>query len=442
MGRQEFSQDQLFYAFDLDAVVPDDHLLRGIDVFLDLSDQRQHLKPFYSQTGRPSVDPELLIRMLIVGYAFGIRSERRLCEEVRLNLAYRWFCRLGIEDTIPDHSTFSKNRTGRFRDGGLFRNLFDTVLEWCIEEGLVRGEGFAVDASIIPADANRRRGQTPEEIVSGKHEVSEAVTDYLAALDDDAKPSKVVSLTDPEARMTAAKGGPAFYAYSANYLIDLQVGIVVDTETTQALRTDEVEASRTMLDRTREQFGLHPERLAADTAYGSGPMLNWLLEERAIEPHIPVWDKTEPAPGRLAISKFKWDGEAGLYTCPQGNVLTTNGTIGKDNTRSYLARTADCRVCPLKETCTPKQPQKVIRRSIYEEAREYVRSLTDTPAYEQSRDDRKKVEMSFAQLKRTLGIKRLRLRGLANAADELMLGAIALNLRKLARMAWKPPRSA
>ncbi len=440
MGQQEFSQDQLFYSFNLEAIVPDDHILRGIDQHLDLSSQREHLKSFYSHTGRPSVDPELLIRMLIIGYAFGIRSERRLCEEVRLNLAYRWFCRLGIEDPIPDHSTFSKNRCGRFREGGLLRHLFDAVLLRCIDEGLVGGEGFAVDASIIAADANRQRTLTPEEIASGKHEVGQAVTDYIAALDDDAKPSKIVSLTDPEARWTAAKGGPAFHAYSANYLIDLQAGIIVDTETTQALKTDEVEASKTMLDRTREQFGLHPERLAADTAYGTGPMLDWLLEQRAIEPHIPVWDKAVTKPGRLPITDFKWEPEADRYVCPKGKFLTSNGNISKENTRTYLTRVADCRECPLKMECCPHKPHRIIKRSIYEEARAYARSLADTPSYLQSRDDRKKVEMSFAQLKRTLNITRLRLRGLMNAADELMLGAIALNLRKLAKMGWKPPK--
>jgi len=208
----------------------------------------------------------------------------------------------------------------------------------CIDEGLVGGEGFAVDASIIAADANRQRTLTPEEIASGKHEVGQAVTDYIAALDDDAKPSKIVSLTDPEARWTAAKGGPAFHAYSANYLIDLQAGIIVDTETTQALKTDEVEASKTMLDRTREQFGLHPERLAADTAYGTGPMLDWLLEQRAIEPHIPVWDKAVTKPGRLPITDFKWEPEADRYVCPKGKFLTSNGNISKENTRTYLTR--------------------------------------------------------------------------------------------------------
>ena len=157
MGRDEKDQGQFFYAFDLEDHIPKDHLLRSIDHFLDLSGLHDHLAPYYSHTGRPSIDPELMMRMLIVGYCYGIRSERQLCEEVKLNLAYRWFCRLSIEDTVPEHSTFSKNRHGRFRDADTFRFVFEQVLERCITEGLVGGEGFAIDASIVKADASRRR---------------------------------------------------------------------------------------------------------------------------------------------------------------------------------------------------------------------------------------------------------------------------------------------
>lgn len=168
IGQQAGVHDQLFYSFNLDSHIPSDHLLRRIDRFLDLSDLRRHLAPFYSHTGRPAIDPELMIRMLIVGYCFGIRSERRLCEEVHLNLAYRWFCRLGLEDVVPEHWTFSKNRHGRFRASGAFRRLFDEVVRRCMAAGLVKGEGFAVDASVIAADANRQRGVPSSEAIDWK----------------------------------------------------------------------------------------------------------------------------------------------------------------------------------------------------------------------------------------------------------------------------------
>jgi transposase len=184
MGQQSGHQDQLFYSFNLESHVPADHLFRGVDRFLDLGELRQHLAPFYSHTGRPSIDPQLLIRMLIVGYCFGIRSERRLCEEVHLNLAYRWFCRLGLEGSAPDHSTFSKNRHGRFRDSDTLRFVFEQVLERCVREGLVGGEGFAIDASLVKADANRQRGVPGTEADwSDRASISRPVREYLAALD-------------------------------------------------------------------------------------------------------------------------------------------------------------------------------------------------------------------------------------------------------------------
>ncbi len=253
MGEQGGNQERLFYSFNLEDHVPADHLLRGVDHFLDLSELRQHLATYYSSTGRPSIAPELMIRMLIIGYCFGIRSERRLCEEVHLNLAYRWFCRLGLEDTIPDHSTFSKNRHGRFRESDTFRHVFESMLRRCMTEGMVGGEGFAIDASVVRADANRARGVPGAEAMNWKSGdgASRAVREYVAGLEaanPTDTPPKSVSLTDPAARYTAAPGGPAFYAYSTNYLVDVDAGIIVDVEATPAVRTDEVNATRAMID--------------------------------------------------------------------------------------------------------------------------------------------------------------------------------------------------
>src|SRR6266851_3880010 len=235
MGERQVMQSALFYEFSVETHVPADHMLRSIDRFVDLGDVRAHLAPFYSSTGRPSIDPELLIRILIVGYCFGIRSERRLCEEIHLNLAYRWFCRLGLEGAVPDHSTFSKNRHGRFRDSNLLRHLFEDVVRRCIEEGLVGGEGFAVDASLIKADASRQRGVTGSDGLPPTL-VSRAIDEYLAVLDDAAFGAatevtpKFISPADPAARWTGAHGGQAFFAYSDNYLIDLDHAVIVDVE--------------------------------------------------------------------------------------------------------------------------------------------------------------------------------------------------------------------
>lgn len=452
------NQDQLFYAFNLEDHIPRDHLLRGINGFLDLSTLRQHLAPFYSHTGRPSIDPELMIRMLIIGYCFGIRSERRLCEEVHLNLAYRWFCQLGLEDKIPDHSTFSKNRHGRFRESETFRHVFETVLRRCMTEGLVGGEGFAVDASVIKADANRANVTTPEEPKEwpGGDRPSRAVRNYLAALEEtnpihsDAASTatpRVISLSDPQARYTAAPGGPAFFAYSTNYLIDLNAGIIMDVEATPAHRTQEVESTKTMVQRVEDRFDIKPTRLVGDTAYGTAPMLNWMVNEKNIAPHVRVWDRTQRKDETLSSSEFQWNEEANEYLCPEGSPLKSNwrpfktprAHVTQADTIIYRASQHDCGACSRKSECCPSTPHRKIARSIHEDARDVARKIAQTDAFKQSGRQRKKVEMLFAHLKRILKLDRLRLRGLVGAQDEFILAATAQNLRRMAK--WLMPRN-
>jgi transposase len=379
MGRLKSDQGRLFYKFDLGDAVPEDHLVRRIDAALDLSWLRSELAPHYSSMGRPSIDPELMIRMLVVGYVFAIRSERLICREVQVNLAYRWFCRLGIEDAIPDHSAFSRARNERFREGDVFRRVFERVVEACIAAGLVGGEGFAVDASLIAADANKQRSIAGRDWRRDRDpkRSSRAVKEYLATLDDTAWGAasevvpKFVSPSDPAAQWTGAHKGPAFFAYSDNYLIDVKFGVIVDVEASRAIRQAEVGAAKTMIERTEVRFGLKPERLVGDTAYRASKL--------------------------------------------------------------------DCDVCPLKPQCCPKEPARKIPRDIHERARDVARSLADTEAFEQSRRERKKIEMRFAHLKRILKLGRLRLRGPRGAQDEFVLAAIAQNLRRLASLAVRPP---
>jgi len=379
--------------------------------------------------------------MLIIGYSFGIRSERRLCEEVHLNLAYRWFCCVGLENAVPDHSSFSKNRHGRFRESEAFRHLFETVLRRCMVEGLVRGEGFATDASIIKADAQRQRGKPGDEAIDwgNPKEATRPVREYLAALEETNAPEtppKAVSLTDPSASWTAA-GGPAFYAYSDNYLVDLQAGIIVDVEASSVNKAAEVNATRTMIDRVEERFDMRPARLVGDTNYGTAPMLGWLVGEKRIEPHVPVWDKSDRQDGTLSRSDFTFDPERDRYECPQGKHLTTTARVHSDDMVRYRASTYDCQDCALKPKCCPNTPARRISRSVYESARDVARDLENTDRYRQSRKDRKKVEMLFAHLKRILKLDRLRLRGLSGAQDEFLLAATAQNLRRMAK--WLTP---
>jgi transposase len=409
MGQQAVAQDRLFYSFNLDAHVPPDHLLRQIDHVLDLGELRQHLAPFYSNTGRPSVDPELMIRMLIIGYCFAIRSERRLCEEVHLNLAYRWFCRLGLEDTVPEHSTFSKNRHGRFRASGVFRWLFDEVVRRCMVAGLVKGEGFAVDASVVAADASRQRRVSSEAMEwKDRSRSTRAVREYLEALDaeseDQALP-KNISLTDPQARRTAAPGGPAFYAYSTNYLIDTEHAVIVDVAATTAHRTAEVEVTKAM--------------------------------------------KTQRSDDTFSSSDFQWDEQTDEYRCPGGNALRREWRafkhprthITKADTIIYRSSKSDCAGCSMKNRCCPNTPIRKIARSVHESARDVARRLSTSDLYRRSRRERKKVEMLFAHLKRILKLDRLRLRGLSGASDEFTLAATAQNLHRFAKLMSQGPPS-
>jgi hypothetical protein len=343
---------------------------------------------------------------------------------------------------VPDHSTFSKNRHGRFRDSDAFRHVFETVVGRCIEEGLVGGEGFAVDASLIAADANKQRSVSSAEHTDWRSLAASrrAVREYLDTLDQAAWGAasetvpKFVSPADPAAQWTGAHKGHAFFAYADNYLIDLKTPVIVDVEATRAIRQAEVGAARTMIDRTADRFGLKPERLAADSAYGSAPSLDWLVKTKGIAPHIPVLDKSRRDDGTFSRSDFQFDEARNIYVCPAAKTLTTRGTIVSDDQVLYRASKFDCTPCPLKSQCCPKEPVRKIPRSIFEQSRDVVRSLVGTELYERSRRDRKKIEMLFAHLKRIIGLRRLRLRGPTGAKDEFLLAATAQNLRKLAKL--------
>jgi transposase len=410
---------------------------------------RAQLAPYYSHTGRPSIDPELMIRMLVIGYCYGIRSERRLCEEVRLNLAYRWFCRLGLEEAIPDHSAFSRARHGRFRDADILRKVFEQTVKTCMDKGLVGGEGFATDASIIRADANRQNhidGGDDHDWTGGAggggSGPSRAVSEYLKGLDREAAPPKEISLSDPASRLTAAVGRPAFFGWCTNYLIDVKHAVIMDVAATPALRTAEVNATKAMIDRVEQRFGMKPKRLIGDTAYGTAEMLAWMVKEKNIEPHVPVWDKGDRTDGTFNRSDFVFDAASNSLTCPSGKRLLQfhrtyqreRSGVTKANMRLYRASKHDCDVCPLKQRCCPGQPMRKVMRSVHEEARDVARAVNATPEFEQSRRERKKVEMLFAHLKRILKLDRLRLRGPSGAHDEFTLAATAQNLRKLAKL--------
>jgi len=447
MGRQMTDQTRLFYEFNLDDRIPPNHLLRRMNGFVSdvLAGIHESLERYYSHTGRPSIDPELMIRMLIVGYCYGIRSERQLCDDVALNLAYRWFCRLDLDDEVPDHSTFSKNRHGRFRESDLLRDVFERVVAACMVAGLVKGEAFAIDASVIEADASRYHGEAPAQIDwNDPQRQTRAVREFLEALDPEPapnrKPPKVISPSDPASAWTAKANKRVQFGYGLNYLIDNENAIIVDVEATPARTYDEVAATKTMLQRTGQRFALKPDRLAADTAYGTSRLLAWLIAHN-IEPHIPVWERKHRNDGTFQRSDFAYDRQRDVYVCPNGQILKTAGTVHDGRVRNFLSNPSDCRACPLKDRCT-RAPFRKIARDINEDARDHARALAATDVFAQSSNERKKVEMRFGHLKTHHRFERMRLRGLSGARDEFHLAAIVQNLKTMATKQSEPARMA
>jgi IS5 family transposase len=407
-----------------------------------------------------------MIRMLMVGYCYGIRSERRLCEEVRLHLAYRWFCKLDLDDGVPHHSTFSVNRLGRFRDSDILRHVFERVVAACMAAGLVKGEGFAVDATVIEANASRYHGKAPDELDwTDAQRQQLAVAEYLAAIDAEAqaaaevngsnstgggsdtdpkqkpdrKPPKVISPSDPQSAWTAKANKRVLFGYGLNYLVDIKHAVIVDVEATPARTYDEVTATKTMIERTERRFNLRPKRLAADTAYGIDRFLGWLVKEKKITPHIPVWEKGERGDGTFSRADFIFDKRRNIYSCPAGKTLTTTGNVSTDHGIRYMASLLDCRACALKPKCCPNMLSRRIVRYMNEDARDIARRKMKTKAFFRSRNERKKVEMRFAHLKTHHGFERLRLRGLSGARDEFHLAAIIQNLKTMAVRLLGPP---
>jgi IS5 family transposase len=386
-----------------------------------------------------------MVRMLLVGYCYSIRSERRLCQEVKVNLAYRWFCGLGLEDKVPHHSTFSVNRLGRFRESDILRKVFEEVVCGCMAAGLVGGEGFAVDASVIEADASRfQRVEGAEVDWTPEQRASRPVQEYLSALESETppinpdQPPKALSPSDPSAAWTRRGRHKVMFGYSLNYLIDMEQAVILDVEATPTRISKEVDATETMIERVEERFALKPDHVAGDVAYGTGEMLGWLVAQE-IDPHIPVWDRSEvAAKGKFPRADFTYDKARDLYICPGGKELKTSGTVHDGTTIKYIAKRSDCAICPLKPQCTTGRERR-LSRDVNQEARDYTQALMQSEAYGVSSTDRKKIERLFGEAKHILSLVRLRLRGLTGARDEFLMAATVQNLKRLAQHSTIPP---
>lgn len=441
MGQHDRSE-ALFYYFRLEDQIPETHLLRLIEKHISFAFVREQLKDRYSETGRPSIDPELLLRILLIGYLYGISSERKLVEELRMHLAWRWFTGLGFDQEIPHHSTFSKNRHGRFRESKIFEQLFEEIVRQCVAVGLVRGENLSVDGSFVEANA-AKESRIPREQLVEAAQVNHTVRQYMAELEqqnpveEPAHQQDRVSTTDPDSTYATKGGTPARLGYYDNYLVDNHSCVIVGVQATAARMSQETVAAQEMIARFLQWQGRAPVSVGADATYGNGEFVQWLLD-RGITPYMRTRDsalrKKSPFYGP---ERFTYQPESNSYRCPAGEQLNYVGLNVRNRAHAYIGSRKRCGACSLKTQCTSGQ-YKYLAIHMHETARQRARELANTPGFASAQRARKKVEALFAELKNQIGLRRLRLRRLKFVREQFFLAAAAQNIKRLVRFLSQP----
>jgi len=448
-GRQN-PQPALFACVQLEQMIPSDHILRRIQQAIDFTFIDRLTEPLYSGLGRPSVPPQVLVRMMVIGYLHGISSERRLCQEVQLNLAYRWFCGLSLEDKVPDHSTFSKNRHGRFAATTLFRDLFYEVVRQAMERGLVSGKHLTVDATTVQADASLNSLEpiivalSPQQYVEKLDEQNPMPTDAAADREDDGSPPVPPKLsndtqrsdTDPDARLLAKRFQKTQLAYSDNVLMDNAHRVIVDVEVTEPNLHQEGQVAGEMVERSRLRLRVDPQTLGGDKAYGYGAAVRRLYEA-GVQPHAPApmtgqWN----AQGIFGKGDFVYDRAHDVLICPAGKRLHQRTVHARNRQTEYAARVGDCRVCPLKPRCT-RARYRVAHRHWDQDYLDQAEAARHTPGYRLSQRCRKRIEHLFAEAKEQMGLRRARRRGWANVTEQCLLTAMVQNIKRI--VALLPP---
>lgn len=444
-------EERLFYYLRPEELIPQDHILRLIHQHVDFSFIRAKVEPLYSHTGRPSVDPEVMMRMLLVGYLFGITSERRLCDEVQMHVGYRWFVGLSLQDRVPDHSTFSKNRHGRFKESGIYQEMFDEIVRQCVEKGLVSGKHLTVDSTLVKANASFR---TMEPIVVRLHprqyleQVEKENPREKDQKDDEpwepkgdlpyrgAKLSNQThrSRVDPDSRMTRKSNfSETYLGYSVSYLMDNRSRIILGADQNRPSRRADAETALTLSRRARWVYKLKPKSLGADKGYATGEFVHELLEEKVL-PHVPVMDtRGQHEKGIYPLERFRYDAEQNRFICPQGKTLRYWGVHRHSKQHVYRASPKDCGRCPVKRECT-RASYRSLSYHIYESALQVARKLAKTPAYRISQIMRKRVEELFGEAKEFMGLRRAKFRRAPHVREQVLLTAMAQNIKRMVRL--------
>lgn len=441
--------ERMFYYVRMEDIIPENHLLRLIDRHIDLKFVRGKVKHLYSRTGRPSVDPEVLLRMLLIGYLYGITSERRLCEEVQMHIGYRWFVGLNLEDKVPDHSTFSKNRHERFTESDLFQRIFDEIVNQCISQGLLTGKHLTVDSTYVQANA-ALKSLEPIVVTMGTGEYIEELERENPVTEEPWEPGEDYphrgqkisngthrSKTDPDARLArkSLKANTQLY-HGVTYVMDNRSRIIVGADVGKPDRKTDCEKALEQIRRIPFAFGIKPESLGADKGYATGEFIDTLVKER-VEPHIPIMDsRSQNDRGIYSIGQFSFDAGENQFLCPEGKALRYWGIHKASKQHVYRARTKDCKVCSRKAECT-RDRARSLSYHIYEESINEARQINQTRAYRISQRMRKRIEELFGEAKEWMGLRRAKFRRRKFIREQVLMTATVQNLKRMVKLLSK-----
>jgi len=449
-------KEPMFYYVRMDEMIPENHLLRLVDKHIDLGFIRAKVKHLYSHTGRPSVDPEIILRMLLIGYLYGITSERRLCEEVKMHIGYRWFVGLNLEDKVPDHSTFSKNRHERFSESDVFQRVFDEIINQCMAKGLLTGKHLTVDSTYIKANASFK---SLEPIV-----VEMKPTEYIEKLEEENpvqerpwepgedyphRGKKISndtyrSKTDPDARLSRKSFRATTDLYhAATYVMDNKSRIIVGADAGNPdLRTDS-EKAIDQIRRIKWRHKIIPESIGADKGYATGEFIKNIINEN-IQPHIPIFEyQRHNHKGIYTRQAFTYDEANDIYLCPEGKEMRYWGIHRQSRQHVYRARAKDCRVCMKKHECTRDRARSV-GFHIYEDYINKAKKLNKTKAYRISQRMRKRIEELFGEAKEFMGLRKAKFRRTKFVKEQVLMTATAQNIKRMIKMLFRsgPERGA
>jgi transposase len=435
------TQNEAEFVF-IEDLVPQDHLLRKIDRYIDFSFIGDKVRPYYSENkGRPS-DPILLFKMMFIGYFYGIRSERQIEQEVKTNVAYRWFLGLRLNDSVPDHSTISWNRRTRFHNTNIFQEIFDEIVLQAMNHKMVGGRVLFSDSTHLKANANKHKF-TREEV---EVETREYIEELDKAIEEDrknhekkplkekeeVKETKQIrkSTTDPDCGFMSRDNKQEMFCYLDHRTTDMKFNIITDAYVTPGNVHDSV-PYLSRLDRQIERFSFKVEAVALDSGYLTNPICKG-LHDRTIFGVI-AHRRYQLTKGLFPKWKFKLDIERDIYVCPNQQELTYRTTT-REGYREYKSDPNACAKCPLLTECTrSKNHQKVVTRHVWEEFKEKVRdnrlSVSGKMLYKFRKE---KVERSFADSKELHGLRYCRLRGIQNASEQVLLTAACQNMKKIA----------